>query len=164
MVEALPEVVVDQQGDSLITIAGYDYLWTISDTITPVGFEQFLLPPESNTYYVKITSGLGCSAWSDPIEFWATGLEELTMLSFELYPNPNAGQFQVFVSAGQAGEYLVENHRPCREKPFYERHWENGPGSGPWTVSLPHVSAGVYLLVCGSATRAPASRKMVVRN
>jgi hypothetical protein len=72
----------------------------------PSGTELVFSPTESGTYYVRVTNGQGCSAFSDPYEYTYTTARGLPLANaLTVYPSPASTSFTVELQGGQAGVY-----------------------------------------------------------
>jgi len=117
---------------------GYSgYLWSTGDTT------QTTVANSTGTYWVQVTSSDGCTA-TDTIEVTvAVGIDELEVTGWNLYPNPNAGQF-FLENTGmsrliQLDVYSVTGaHVLGRELDVY--------GGERVAIELPQATPGMYLL------------------
>ena len=69
-------------------IGTLQWLNSTMEEIAGADSASFLPEQTSGTFYVRLTNENGCSEISAPFQYSVVGLDELTKLNFQVYPNP----------------------------------------------------------------------------
>lgn len=87
---------ISRVGDTLISTVESMYQWYFDGNIIPGAVNRKYKPSQKGTYKVLVTNLNDCPTSSDTIYFIPTGLNQISnLVDFELYPNPNEGDFIV---------------------------------------------------------------------
>jgi C1A family cysteine protease len=133
-----PEVpVVTQNGDALGSSAETGNQWYDSNGTIEGATEQIYYPDHSDSYYVIVTNGSGCS--SDPsniVDFVYTGIPE-NSISVSIYPNPVS---DVLVISG------IENIEEVSVYDLSGKVLIKGKGMSLRKLNVSSLQKGIYLL------------------
>ncbi|RMG54710.1 MAG: T9SS C-terminal target domain-containing protein [Bacteroidetes bacterium] len=155
-VDTEPQVGPDSTGAIDLTVQGglppYTYTWSTGDTI------EDLSGLTAGTYTVSVADASGClSELTAEVQFESgTGLPEIWTTQLTLAPNPNRGQFRL-VSMGPALRAVAVYDLQGRQ--HYGQQFMQ-PVTG-WTVHLPPLAAGLYLVQV-QTVRGPATFRVRV--
>lgn len=90
---------------------GYQYLWTpgtgLSSSTSP---DPLAFPSQSTTFTLAVTDSMGCTASDDitVVVDTCVGMPELAgVQSFDVFPNPNSGAFQLRLQFAEQFEWVV---------------------------------------------------------
>ena len=89
-----PEIpVITLLGSSLNTTATGILQWldAAQNEIAGATASTYSPAPVNASYFVRVTAPNGCTAVSEPFHYNVDGTDELTLLSFRMYPNPAQG-------------------------------------------------------------------------
>jgi len=93
------------------SIDGTSYMWNFGDGFSTTSVSPSHLYETEGVYTVSLTveNECGFSVFTDELDLRSTGIGELDFLSeFELYPNPNNGQFTIVLNGESLGTDLLE--------------------------------------------------------
>ncbi len=92
----VPVAAMNVDGYELSTEAIGTIEWLFNGTVIEGETGRELTVKNSGTYAVRITNSVGCSATSEGVEFFVTGVEDSgTIDGFSVYPNPTDGVVQI---------------------------------------------------------------------
>lgn len=136
--------VITRVGDSLVAPVSDTYQWNFNGFALPGAESQRLLPPYEGMFTVEVTDSNGCSALSDPFEYFFVSREkgnEITQI--EIFPNPASKVLNVrlgqSVSKTVRCELLDPVGRVIRTRRLLA-------GTSMLQMDLEGISAGLYLL------------------
>jgi len=89
-VNAVPNVTVSLNIDTLTTIAGVSYQWYLDGLIIPGATSQTFIATTTGNYFVEVTFANGCVGTSADTFVSFVGLDDLTLGKIKLYPNPTS--------------------------------------------------------------------------
>jgi dienelactone hydrolase len=163
-VPAKPEII--PIGTKLEASTGFStYQWYKDPGPQPVpgGTELVFAPTESGTYYVRVTNGQGCSAFSDPYEYTYTSRNQAFTGAFSVYPSPASTSCTVELQGGQAGVYHLAITNLLGQ-PVFETNWSVREATERKVLPIGQWPSGVYHLVCThSATGGTETRSLVIQ-
>ncbi len=88
----LPEPLVNQNGDSLMTGTFSFYQWIMNGNLIDSETDQIYLPTASGSYTVTVTDENGCANTSQPLDYIVSAHEEIILKDEVLiFPNPTNG-------------------------------------------------------------------------
>ena len=87
-VNAVPNVTVSLNIDTLTTIAGVSYQWYFNGALIPGATNQTYIANETGNFSVEVTFANGCVGTSTDTLVSFVGLEDLTFGEVKLFPNP----------------------------------------------------------------------------
>ena len=82
---------------NLNATGGASYLWEDDGTFVgqPTGAMPEVMPEVETTYFVTITDANGCTITDSYVVNSQVGISELDQLQFNVFPNPNNGEFKL---------------------------------------------------------------------
>jgi hypothetical protein len=96
--------VITLTGNTLLSTPAAAYQWFRNDSLLPGATAQHLTISLNGFYQVEITDTNGCQDTSTVLDITTLGIEQLTAENaFELYPNPNNGNFTLSFPSAQTG-------------------------------------------------------------
>jgi len=151
-----PSPVITLNGDGFTSSAAAGNQWYRYLTLIPGATAQVYVPTQAGLYTDQVSLNGCASNMSNAIYFSATGIAENSNIKgFEVYPNPNAGEFTLTVSAQQQENYDVVLYSTLGVKVF---EMKNISSLAPKTIDLRPVTSGVYLIVLQNNTTHIAKR------
>jgi len=93
------------------SVDGINYMWNFGDGFSTTSVSPSHLYEAEGIYTVTLTveNECGTSVFTDEIDLRSTGIGELDFLSeFNLYPNPNNGQFTLVLNGEGLGSDVLE--------------------------------------------------------
>lgn len=138
------EVMMD--GDTLLFVDdsdGFDFQWFLDGNPIAGANSSEYEPEESGQYYVVFMSG-GCEITSTTVDFTVSNvLNQLSLNSFSLSPNPFANELTLQLSASRSMNFeVVITDLNGKE---LERHQENLSSSFSKVYDLSSLTSGFYL-------------------
>ena len=146
----IPQVpVISQSGDTLATTSYYNstYQWYFNGNPIPGATNQFYYTNQNGSYTVSIASN-GCSTASDPYNFIAIGIVEMTGENFfSIFPNPTSDEVTISSHFIGKDEVLLDIYNILGEKvlsrSFSGAVYTLSFGEGRGEAAL---SAGIYYI------------------
>lgn len=164
VVVAAPVASVTQTGNTLYASpAGLGYQWTSGPPLyTPItgASNQFFTPTVSDLYCVIVTNSTGCRDTACIDHIW-TGIGELDVDSWNIFPNPNEGSFTLSLSATRNEPVKMTLVNTLGEVVDI-RTFEVRTGQQSFYISNAHLSAGVYFIQI-TTEGGTSVRRIVVR-
>ncbi len=144
----------------------YVYTWTPSTTLNNAAAANPVASPVAPTTYVLVmTDSLGCLA-TDSVEIaldTCVGIQGLQAFgSFDVAPNPNAGQFVVTIHLTQPTDAIDLTVVDLSGRVIYAQHILQPEQTVRQAISLEGLSRGVYFVRMEAAGN-QVSRKMILR-
>lgn len=131
------------------------YLWSTGDTSAAL---QGLAP---GTYTVTVTDANGCTATTEVVVEFITGLDDVIGLNeFSLMPNPTRGHFQVFLAFAQQEAVWVELYNASGQR--LQRTMHHGQRV-ELSFDLTDQSEGVYFISIQTARGSVTKPVVLVR-
>jgi hypothetical protein len=129
---------VFQTQDGLTTIVGYSYQWLYEGQYIAGATNYDLTPNEEGNYAVQVTDSNGCSSTSE-VFYYTVGLEETSLISVEVFPNPSEGKVVVEWSEPLSGRAKIID---LTGRVVYAEHLMQSRSM----LNLHHLPAGSYHL------------------
>lgn len=137
---------VSQTGNTLICNAsGVTYQWYFNGNPIPGATSQSYTATQSGSYSVEVISPDGCTAMSSAINLTITGIEELSLNNFEIFPNPNQGIFEVNFNVSTKDNYVIELRNAIGQLVAAEK-LDNFGGEYKKTFDITMYGKGVYTI------------------
>lgn len=134
---------------------GVTYQWNLAGNPVAGATSQQYTPTVTGSYTVTVTSPAGCSATSNPVTF-TVGIDEHSLDSyFTVSPNPTHGDIKLNVL--QKTVYTSYEVNDLQGRILLSGDVQ----TGKQTISLHHLSKGIYLLVLEGEERIDARRIVV---
>ncbi|MBL1279888.1 MAG: T9SS type A sorting domain-containing protein [Fluviicola sp.] len=89
-VNAVPAVTVTLNIDTLTTVAGVSYQWFFNGALIPGATNQTYIANETGNFTVQVTFANGCVGTSADTFVSFVGLEDITLGTVKVYPNPTS--------------------------------------------------------------------------
>jgi uncharacterized delta-60 repeat protein len=134
--------VISQNVAVLTSTPATTYQWYFNGNPLPGETNQTYTPTQNGQYYVVITDGNGCEAFSSTFTMMDVGIEEAIAGGLSLFPNPNSGSFTLLLD--QRGMNGVVEIFDLAGQRIFSRQLAAGTLSKN-ELSL-EVEAGAYLL------------------
>lgn len=107
-VNALPQPVITQTGNTLTTGAYSTYQWLVDDNAIIGANAQSHTATQNGSYTVLVTDADGCSNTSTAITVTTVGIPTLpAAIQVRVYPNPFAGSLQISSNSNEVFEYSL---------------------------------------------------------
>ena len=127
--------------DSLLATGTGSFQWALNGNTIPGATDNFLVVTENGDYTVTITDANGCSSTSTVFTYNTVGIGEVVATGFNLYPNPNTGEFTVQLNGLPATDTYYTVH-DATGKLVHQ-----GGITGPVTqMDLQGARSGMYFL------------------
>jgi hypothetical protein len=98
-VNLLPTATITQAGNVLTAPAGFaSYKWYKNAILIPGATTSTYTATSSGSYYLIVTNANNCSGQSNTIGL-TVGINDMSVSSVQLYPNPGDGRFHLDISA-----------------------------------------------------------------
>jgi len=83
-------------GGLLSSSEALNYQWYLNDVLIIGANQQTYQPSANGNYKVRITNEIGCSSFSNSAVYeFEVGIQDVSILSIDLLPNPNSGVFSI---------------------------------------------------------------------
>jgi len=89
-VNSVPAVTVTLNIDTLTTVAGVSYQWFFNGALIPGATNQTYIANETGNFTVQVTFANGCVGTSADTFVSFVGLEDITLGTVKVYPNPTS--------------------------------------------------------------------------
>jgi hypothetical protein len=159
---AVPVASIVQSGNTLNAFpAGNTYQWYNGGPFTPISGEinQFFTPNVSDYFCVVVTNPAGCKDTAC-IDFIPNGIQTLeSLVKWELYPNPNNGQFVLALQTNMQGMAEIEVSDAVGNI-IYNRSMHLSRDN-KMVIQLSEASAGVYFVKLRSAQFTDCKRVLI---
>jgi len=135
---------ISQSGNTLTSSATTGNQWYLDGVIIPGATGQDHIATQDGTYTVVVTVG-GCSSSSSAgLPVTVTGiLETTTSFMFDVYPNPNDGNFNISFNTDEKSNYKIEIYNAIGQK-VYTEELNSFQGKYNKRVSVVEYGRGVY--------------------
>jgi hypothetical protein len=137
----LPESIETNDFDTLILDAGagfFSYMWSTGE------ITQTIVPTDWRMYMVTVTDAYGCAA-SDSVDIF-TGIDEIDneFGLIQIYPNPNNGEFNVYIENYKGVEFSLEILNLTGQKVFAKNY--NNRNAIMDKIDIKTLSKGIYTI------------------
>jgi len=157
-----PTPVITQHGDTLTSSANTGNQWYLDGVIIPGATEKQHVAVYSGNYTVVVTL-TGCSSLPSnailvlPV---SVNLHEANQ-SFDIYPNPNKGVFDIKVDNLKSGDYTIGIYNNLGSRIWQK---ENVSINGTYSshVILNESPAGVYMVILRNKTNSIVKKMIIV--
>jgi len=142
VVNALPNAPTISLNFDVLSASGPGtFQWSFNGVPIPGATNADLTATSNGVYTVTTTNADGCSATSDPFTVSSVGIVEAAGTGFNVYPNPNNGQFTIQLGGviGSSTLYTVHDATGRVVK-------QGSLVSTATVVELPDARAGMYFL------------------
>ena len=157
-----PAPVISSIGNTLYSSATEGNQWYYNGTAIPGGTSQTLVAEYSGLYYDVVTIN-GCSSdISNVLDIIVTGIPMVNKENMKIYPVPNNGQFNIFITSTSFESYVINIYNCLGTMVYEERNIEIN-GSLDKVVDIRSVPDGIYTVII-SNDQNRVVRKIVVRN
>lgn len=144
----------------------YVYSWTPSSgVIDPSAANTMAAPGITTNYMLTVTDGENCSAFDTvlvEIDTCVGMTENLDLNAFEVYPNPNAGEFMVKIGLDNPVAELTMSLTDLSGKVLMTRTLTQASGQIKEPVQLNGLSRGAYFIRV-EVDGQQLSRKVMIR-
>ena len=155
--------VITQHGDTLTSNANTGNQWYLNGVIIPGATGKQHVAVYTGTYTVVVTSN-GCnSAASNGILVLPVGITvEKANQTFDIYPNPNTGEFNIKVETLKSEEYNIEIYNSLGALIWKQ---ENVTVNGTFTkhVVLSESPSGIYMVALRNNANIIV-KKLIIKN
>ncbi len=107
-VNAVPTVTINNNFDTLSTIAGVGYQWYFNGQPIVTGTSATWVANETGNYSVEVTFANGCTGLSNEIFISFVGIDDLVFGEVKLFPNPSSDKVTISLEKKIAGRTKVE--------------------------------------------------------
>lgn len=97
---AAPPVSISMNGNVLTATAGASYQWYLNGSLIPSGTGQNFVATTPGQYTVRVTFANGCVRTSGIWSYGIAGVDLLSQLELNLYPNPTSGLLNLSFTGG----------------------------------------------------------------
>ena len=150
---------------SLVSSSGEGNQWYRNDEIIEGADRKYIIPTDTGSYTVQVTSKHGCeSEMSEPFDI-TTGVNDLTTenIQFNIYPNPSGNQTKIEIYLPETHHTQIEIYNSIgqRIETFYSAYLTSGNHifEKGWSGSRD----GLYFVKVVSGGAVFVERVMVVR-
>jgi hypothetical protein len=138
--------IVTQNGNVLTSSSGVTYQWYMNGSPIPGETNQSYSITQSGNYAVCITDANGCLACSAPMNVILSSVESFGAGSFNVFPNPNNGQFEMTFDLIVMDDYTIELTNSLGQL-IYSEQLNNFSGSYAKQIDVREHGAGIYVMV-----------------
>ena len=151
-------------GNTLVSSAASGNQWKRNGADIVGATDQQYTPNQSGIYSVVAGNGNCISEPSAAMSFAYTGTEEIAIetFDFQLYPNPNEGQFQIEVSGLKSAETQLAILNATGQTVWLQSANHDADLKMNMEVTMPKLPAGVYWMQLRNAGK-PVLKKFVLR-
>jgi hypothetical protein len=130
-------------GDMVLTsTAANTYQWYLDGEEIPEATEQTLVPAVNGDYSVLTTDANGCTAESEPFYFGSVGMQDTSLGSMRVYPQPAKGTLHIAgVRVGAPYRLLDAQGRVVLQGTFQ---------TSTVTVDIRELAPGMHVLEAGN--------------
>jgi len=155
--------VIIQHGDTLMSSAGSGNQWYLDGIIIPGATGAQYIAVYTGTYSVVVTLNGCSSAPSNGILVLPVSVSEHSAAkTFEIYPNPNNGQFELKVETKENPEYILEIFDETGRSILKEEKILFN-GKHEKQINLNNTPSGSYLLVLRSGDSIVSGKIFIVK-
>lgn len=113
---------ITQIGNTLTCNPAFStYQWYLNTVLIPGATNQSYVITQTGTYTVEVTDANGCTATSTNFAAIFTGVEELSLTHFNLFPNPNDGQFNLEFGINGTHDITIEIQNAIGQTVYSEK-------------------------------------------
>ena len=155
--------VITQHGDTLTSNANTGNQWYLNGVIIPGATGKQHVAVSTGTYTVVVTSNGCSSAASNGILVLPVGITvEKANQTFDIYPNPNTGEFNIKVETLKSEEYNIEIYNNLGALIWKQ---ENVTVNGTFTkhVVLSESPSGIYMVALRNNANIIV-KKLIIKN
>ena len=155
--------VITQHGDTLTSSANTGNQWYLNGVVIPGATGKKHVAVYTGNYYVKVTLSGCSSAQSNTILVLPVEIDDLSAGKvFDVYPNPNNGQFNIKVGTLAKEEFTIEIYNNLGSLVWKQ---ENVSVDGTYTsrIDLKNSPSGVYMVALRNKNNSIV-KKMIVMN
>jgi PKD repeat protein len=136
------------------------YQWYLNAVLIPGATNQSYTMTASGSYTVVVSNSFGCTATSAPFNGVLTGVPELNLDAFTIFPNPNNGQFDLILGIPNADDYTIEITNMAGQLVFSEV-LSNFSGQYVRKMDISGNGKGVYMITVRN-TQNQTVKKVIV--
>lgn len=152
---------ITQLGNVLTCNPAYTtYQWYLNSTLIPGATNQNYTITQAGSYTVEVTNASGCTATSSAFNAVLTGMIELTVDEFNIFPNPNNGVFDVLLNVKMLDNYILEITNEIGQV-IMKEELKNFSGSLSKPCDLRVQGAGTYFITLRNSAN-QTIRKIIV--
>lgn len=153
---------ITQTGNVLTcSVTAAVYVWYFNGNVISGANGQTYNATQTGSYQVIITTSDGCSATSQSTNVVITSISDiLTEASFEVFPNPNNGEFSLYFQSAKAQNFTAEI-TDITGRILLIRNFENISGAFNYNFNLKNFASGTYFLTLKNAN-SNAVKKLVI--
>jgi hypothetical protein len=147
------QAVINISGDTLSTDPGFSYQWFLNNDSLTGAIQNNYLISQSGWYNVMITDSNGCSTLSDSVFASPVGIEEISEIRFNVYPNPVKDMLFIQIIS-IAGEFLNIELNDITGRNLKTIFKGNLPYAfSKFTLSVKTFSKGVFILKVNNSVK-----------
>jgi hypothetical protein len=155
--------VITQHGDTLISSAVTGNQWYMNGVIIAGATAQQHIAVYTGNYTVVVTTGDCSSGASNSILVLPVSISDIEVShEFEVYPNPNHGQFNIKVTSSKPVELNIEIFNNVGAL-LWKQEKVTIDGTYICPVDLDHVSNGVYLVSVRNSKTNLVKRVVIIK-
>lgn len=135
-------------GNSLYSSNPTGNQWYRNTLLIPGATSSSFIPIQSGSYTTLVTNLNNCKTESDPFSFIASGINEIESPTFQIYPNPNNGNFTLQLKNTEAknGTITIVD---MLGRTVYESLYKLNNNEGVISISQLQLKAGTYNIIIG---------------
>lgn len=153
---------VDNGGGSLVADPGFaSYQWYFNGSPIAGATMQTYTATQNGMYSVEVTNAAGCSGISAAQDVTITSINFTEIFtSFDIFPNPNQGQFTIRLEMERANELELSMINTMGQEVY---HHDAGKVAAQWShqLDLGEIASGVYFLELKAAGQRSVHRVVV---
>ncbi|MDQ3049707.1 MAG: T9SS type A sorting domain-containing protein [Bacteroidota bacterium] len=150
--------VIIQSNDTLYASGSGDYQWYLNGAILPGATGSFYIPLVNGNYSVTVSDVNGCENISIDYPMVNVSIGESTAFSFNVFPNPSGGIFQVIFENENNTNSVITVFDPTGKEIFAGQTNEKMK-----IIDLSEVASGIYFLKIQQDSGAARVTKLVIQ-
>ena len=148
-------------GNSLYSSNPTGNQWFRNTLLITGATNSSFIPTQSGSYTTLVTNLNNCKTESDPFSFIVSGINEIESSAFQIYPNPNNGNFilQLKNTADKNGTITIVD---MLGRTVYESLYKLNSNEDIISITQLHLKAGTYNVIIGKKDGVNSRKSFVV--